>query len=105
MGLFIDIYIVYLFRVLVRALNLLRSRSWPITRGVVLGADCPSKSGYIVAFVTYEYIVDGEKYGAWYEKPFLVSDSAAEYARKFIKGEDFKVRVKPGDPSSSIPDV
>ena len=103
-GLFIDIYIVYLLRILIRAFNLLRSRSWPITSGVVLSADCPGDSLYPLAFVTYEYIVSGEKYGGWYEKPFLLSESAAGYARKFVKGADFRVRVKPGDRSISIPE-
>jgi hypothetical protein len=100
-GLVIDIYVVYLFRIIVRAINLFRSRNWPLTTGRVLSAERPSFSAYFVAAVTYEYVVDGERYGAMYEKPFLESDSAEEYARKFAKGEKFKVRVNPRDPSLS----
>lgn len=103
-GLVIDIYVVYLFRIIVRAVNLFRSRSWPLTTATVLSAECPSFSPYVVAAVTYEYVMDGERYGAMYEKSFLESDSAVEYARKFAKGEEFKVRVNPRDPSLSTPE-
>jgi hypothetical protein len=51
---------------------------------------------------TMEYMVDGAKYAGCYEKPFLVRASGVAYAESFAKGEDFKVRLKPGDPSVSV---
>jgi hypothetical protein len=103
-GLFLDIFVEYLFRVLVRMFELLRSRSWPVAMGTVLSSDCPHAFyGGTVATVYYEYIVDGEKYGAACEKPFIWHDSGTEYADQFVKGVDFKLRLKPGDSSASVP--
>jgi hypothetical protein len=102
-GWFADIFVEYLFRVFVRAVRLLRSRGWPVVVGSVLSADCPRSSyGCTVASVYYEYPVADEKCGAAYEKPFISHDSGVEFAAQFVKGMDFKVRVKPGDPSTSV---
>jgi hypothetical protein len=105
-GWFLDILIEYLFRVSVRAIKLLRSHSWPITKGTVLSASCPRASyGCTVVNVDYEYVVDGVKYADSCEKPFLVYASGEAYAELFVKGEDFKVRLKPGGPSVSVPEA
>jgi hypothetical protein len=101
---FLDIFVEYLFRVFVRGIKLLRSRSWPVTMGTVLSADCPrALYGCTVATVYYEYIVNGEKYGAAFEKPFILYDTGKGYASLLVKGMDFKVRLKPADPSESVP--
>jgi hypothetical protein len=103
-GWFLDIFIEYLFRVIVRAMRLLRSRNWPAAVGIVLRAECPRSSyGCTVASVYYEYPIAGKSIGAAYEKPFISHDSGMEYAAQFVKGVEFKVRVKPGDPSTSVP--
>ncbi len=59
-------------------------------------------NGCTVANIDYEYMVDGVGYVGWYEKPFLVHASGVAYAESLVKGEDFKVRLKPGDPSVSL---
>jgi hypothetical protein len=97
MGWFQDIFVEYLFRAVVRMIELLRSRSWPVAMGTVLSVDCPRAFyGCTVATVYYEYIVDGEK-------PFIWHDSGTEYADQFVKGADLKLRLKPGGPSISVP--
>src|SRR6266852_7653360 len=104
MGWFLNIFVEYLFRVFVRMINLVRSRSWPVVMGTVLSADCPrAVVGCTVATVYYEYVVEGEKYGTAYEKPFIWHDSGKEYADQFVKGVDFKLRLKPVQPSISVP--
>jgi hypothetical protein len=102
-GWFLDILAEYVFRVSVRAIRLLRSHSWPIQEAPVLSARCaPPAYGCTVAEVDYEYVVDGVKYADSYAKPFLWHGSGVEYAGSFVKGQDFKVRLKPGYPSFSI---
>lgn len=59
--------------------------------------------GCTVATVYYEYIVHGEKYGDTFEKPFILHESGAVYAGQFVKGADFKIRVKLDEPTTSIP--
>ena len=94
----------YLFRVSVRAVRLLRSRSWPVAVGTVLSADCPPASyGCTVAYVHYEYPAAGGKHAAVYETPFISPNSGEDFAAKFVKTMGIKVRVKPGDPLTSVP--
>jgi hypothetical protein len=103
-GWFLDIFIEYIFRMFVRAVKLLRSRNWPVVKATLLSAECPHASyGCDVATVYYEYVVKGEKYGAAYDKPFVSHDSGAHYSAQFVKGMDFKVRVKPDNPTMSVP--
>ena len=82
----------------------MRSRNWPVITATISSADCP-RAGYgcTVATVYYEYIVRGEKYGGTFEKPFISYESGAVYAAQFVKGADFKIRVRPHEPTISIP--
>jgi hypothetical protein len=71
---------------------------------MVLSAECsPAGFGCTVATVYYEYIVDGQEYGAAFEKPFIVQESGERFAGSFVKGADFAVRVNPWDPSVTVP--
>jgi hypothetical protein len=101
---FLDIFIEYIFRVSFRAANLMRSRNWPVITATISSADCPHAGyGCTVATVYYEYIVRGEKYGDTFKKPFISYESGAVYAAQFVKGADFKIRVRPHEPTISIP--
>lgn len=110
MGVFLDIFVEYLFRAAVRAIRVLRSRAWPFVQATVLSAECP-RAGYgcTVATVYYEYIVEGQKYGAAFKKPFIVRGSGERFAGEFVKGADlptagrFMVRVSPGNLSVTVP--
>jgi len=80
-GWFVDIYVEYFFRVVVRAVRLARSSDWVVVRSTVLSAECPHAGyGCTVATVYYECVVGGEKYGAAFEKPSIVHDSGARFA-------------------------
>lgn len=102
-GWYLDIFVEYIVRVFLHVVNLVRSRRWPIVKATVLSADCP-RAGYgcTVATVYYEYVVNGEKYGNAFGKPFISHDSGQDYAARFVKGMDFKVRVKPNDAAKSV---
>jgi hypothetical protein len=103
-GWFADVYIEYLFRVIVRAIRVVRSRDWPVSRATVLSAECPRADyGCTVAAVYYEYMVDGRKYGGGFEKPFIVQESGERFAGAFIKGAEFAVRVDPRNSSVTVP--
>src|SRR5271156_5234495 len=103
-GWFVDIYGEVFFRVGVRAVRLARSSDWVVVQGAVLSAECPHAGyGCTVATVYYEYIVGGQKYGAAFEKAFLVHDSGARFAGGFVKGAEFAVRVDPRDSPVTVP--
>jgi hypothetical protein len=99
-----EAYVEYIIRVVVRAANLIRSRRWPIVKATVLSADCLEPGwGCTVATLYYEYVVNGDKYGDTFEKPFVVHESGAEYAALFAKGIGLNIHVKPGEPAKSVP--
>ena len=103
-GWFVDIFVEYIVRVFLHGVNLIRSRRWSIIKATVLSASCqPAGYGCTVAEVCYEYIVNGDRYGDMFGKPFIFSESGKDYASQFVKGMDFKVRVKPDDPTKSVP--
>lgn len=103
-GWFADIFVEYLLRILFHAANLVRSRRWPTVTATVVSADCPlTTTGCTVATVYYEYVVNGEKYGDTFRKPFISRESGKDYAAQFVKGIPFKVRVKPDDSTTSVP--
>jgi hypothetical protein len=96
----------YMIRVVVRGANLIRSRRWPIFKATVVSGDCPEPGwGCTVATLYYEYVVNGDKYGDTFEKPFIEHESGAEYVALFAEGEGIgiKVRVKSSQPAKSIP--
>lgn len=100
---FIDIFVAYLFRVIVRMIKARGSGAWPIETATVISSDCPyARYACDVAVVTYNYRVAGEFYAGVNEKPFIVHRSAEDYVRDFAPGTEFPVRVKPGDPWVSI---
>ncbi len=72
-GFFIDVYIEYLVRAIIRTIQLFRSRSWSVVPATVLSAECElgGPLGCAIATVYYEYIADGQKYGSWYSRPFI----------------------------------
>ena len=99
-----DIFVEYIFRIVFHAANLLRSRRWTVVNATVLSADCPRiSSGCTVTTVYYEYLINGEKYGNWFGRPFISEKSGRDYAALFVKGAQFKVRVKPDDLTKSVP--
>jgi Protein of unknown function (DUF3592) len=101
-GLFLDVFVEYLIRVIGRAIKRRRSRGWPTVRATVASSKCPQSSGCNLAEVTYLYSFNGERYSGTNKKPFLRHDSAAEYIGHFVPSTEFTVRVKPDDPEVSI---
>jgi hypothetical protein len=102
-GLFLDIFIVYVFRMLRRLASLLRSRRWGKEIAAVSDSHL-NDSLYNSVNVEYEYAANGQEYVGSFEKPFILDSSAKAYAEQFARGMEFKIRFKPGDPSVSVAD-
>ena len=102
-GLFLDIYVEFIIRVIVRMFRARGSRSWTILEAKVTGTYCaPGGFGCAVANVTYKYRVDGELYTGTDSNPFVSTDSAKDYLQDHPTGSELLVRVKPGNPESSV---
>jgi hypothetical protein len=103
LGWFLDIIAEYVFRVILRSANLIRTYRWPDQNAKVLIAECPDYVlGCALVKINYEYSVEGKKYDGSYNKPFMVRDYAKIYATELCKRGNIDVRVNPKDPSQSI---
>jgi len=77
-GWFLDVYVTYAIKSLVRFLRMRGSNRWPVTTATVSSASWALGAfGCSVAEVVYTYSVGGSVYGNANEKPFI-SPSLAE---------------------------
>lgn len=103
-GLVLDILLEFLFRSMARILNILCSHTWPVITGSMAGpCFMPAQHSCEVAVIRYQYSVADERYEGVYKEPFLFKNYGEAYLRRFPTGVDHPVRVKPGDPSISVP--
>jgi len=101
-GLYLDVVIEYLIRVIARAIKRRRSRGWTTTKATVVSSACATTSSCDLAEVVYLYRFEGERYSGTNKKPFFSKHSAEDYISHFVAGTEFDVRVKPDDPEVSI---
>ena len=58
--------------------------------------------GGYVAEIIYFYTYQGRYFSGRHEKPYVMLDDAKRYAAGFSKDSKIVVRLKPGDPETSI---
>lgn len=102
-GLFIDIYVEFLFRIVVRFFRARGATRWPIIKAKVTIASCrPGGFGCAVADITYKYRSDGELFTGTDANPFVYTSSAESYLEDHPPGSELLVRVRPGSPGYSV---
>lgn len=102
-GLVLDIYVEFLFRVILRFFKARGSTSWPVVKAKVTSTGCrPGGFGCAVADVAYKYRADGELYTGTDANPFVYTSSARAYLEDHRPGSELLVRVKPGTPCDSV---
>ena len=111
MGLFADVYIgyvlrlfVYMFKTLAGGLRARGSASWQLANACLSSPGLADRGFWAcpTAEITYTYRYNGELYSDIYERPFLLLNSATEYALRFRVGDVIVVRIKPGKPDVSV---
>lgn len=95
---FLDVVIIYLFREFTHAIKFVRSRSWPDSKAFVMSAVSEGS----LAKIYYQYTLDGQNYADEHVKPFFMVGLAKEYAHNLQRGDELRVRVKPGEPRISV---
>jgi hypothetical protein len=97
LGLFADLYLVYLFKILVRWAKFYGSQHWPSAEGIVTSTPSPSTPvwGCRTVEIPYEYRVNGELYTGLHEEPFLLMDSLTKYAAQFTARSKLVIRTRP----------
>lgn len=104
-GLFLDVVVEFVVRVVLRMVRLFRSKSWPTVTGkVITSVYQKADTGCDVAEVHYNYQVDGEYYSGKYVNPFVSNMHGVDYVARFPPGTEIVLRVKPGKPSISVMD-
>ena len=102
-GWFVDIYVEYLFRIMVRLFKTCGKGTWPVVEGTVTDSDCPASAlGCPVAEIYYKYVVAGELYTGIHEKAFILLSSAEHYAHQLAAGAHLKVRLDPTSAAISV---
>lgn len=103
MGLFLDVYVAYVFTTLLRIWRARGSDTWSKYAATV-GSASSRRAGFgcSTVEVVYTYILEDSTYGGMYEKPFISPDSAESFASQFPIGSKLVVRVKPGEPGVSL---
>jgi hypothetical protein len=101
-GLVLDIYAIYLIRVLIRAVRRLGSQNWPLITATVDGVCGDVDLHYKSVELLYVYELSGATFSGRSAKPFLWSESAKAYVTRFPEGSSLMVRVKPGFPEISV---
>ena len=102
-GWFVDIFIEWLIRMIVKDVRTLKSTSWPVVTATVTSTRC-DRAGYgcHLADVHFDYSWDEKGFSGLHEEPFMMLDSGEEYARRFPEGTKIRVRVKPSDPEVTV---
>ena len=102
-GLVLDLYVVYLIKLVIWAFRMRGSGKWPITTAVVFFIDEQAATpSYPTGRVVYSYDVDGESFDGENSKPFLWSKSAQRYIARFPEKSRITIRLKPADPKTSV---
>jgi hypothetical protein len=102
-GLVLDYYVVYLVKLLIRVIKMRGSSKWPVTIATITDTDpFYGDKAYPTAEVAYSYEVDGSPFEGSDKKPFVLLDSAKGYVTHFRPQSQVKIRVKPGNPSTTV---
>lgn len=102
-GLFLDIFVLYVVRVLIRFWKQRGTSGWVLQQANIECISRPlSAWGCPVAEIVYLYTIGDETYSGSDSIPFIWRSSAEDYVRRHPEGSTLLVRVKPDDPSISV---
>ncbi len=100
-GWYVDILVVYLFRVAVRSFKARGSAGWIVCNATVTGSRYLSNTCDVVE-ITYLYTVDDEPFTGISQEPFLSSTLAKQQAAWFSACSKIVVRVDPAAHNTSV---
>ena len=72
-GLFVDIFVEWIVRMIAKLVNRVRSSSWPQVQGIVTAVRC-ERAGYgcHLADVHFDYEYQGAEFSGLHEEPFIM---------------------------------
>lgn len=105
-GLFVDIFVAYLVRILYQAWRRLGTSTWDLREAKVVSISRPPAAyGCPVVELVYSYEAGDRTCWGSADIPFIWRSSADDYVRKHAAESLLAVRVKPDDPDvSTLPE-
>ena|SRR5947199_5656145 len=102
-GWFLDIWVMYVLRALLRMWKRRGTSHWERRQAHVASiAFEPRVWGCDVVEIVYVYKIEGETYSATESVPFLWKSSAEDYIRRNPKDSMLHIRVNPSEPGVSV---
>jgi hypothetical protein len=109
LGLFLDIYLAYVFRAVVYVFKAVahwlgsrKSEQWPLANATITAPPLEPPGHSRTVELVYSYRFHGELYTGLHEEPFLLKDSMADYITRFAIGNSIVVRVNAHEPEISV---
>ena len=103
MGLFLDIHVEYLVRVIIRFFKHWNATSWRIVAAKITTTNYRQGGiGCAVADVSYKYEIESRAYTGTNSLPFISDRSAKDYVEHYTPGSEIVIRVKPDDLEFSV---
>jgi len=102
-GLVVDVFVVYLIRVLVRKWRQRGTSVWEPKKTRIASISRRLMAwGCPIVELVYVYKVDDKTFSGMESIPFLWGSSAEDYVRRNPPESSLTIRVKPGEPEISI---
>jgi hypothetical protein len=102
-GWYLDIFVEWLVRMVVKIVRRINSHSWPIV-GAVVTAAVYSRAGYgcDTTDLHFDYSFEGQDFSGLHEEPFIMGARAKDFALDYAVGAIINVRVKPSRPDVTV---
>src|SRR5215467_912231 len=99
---FLKTFACYVSGSVVRLIKTLGSGVWPLEYATVSSSSRSAVYGGPIARITYTYRHQGRLFTGQHAKSFLLQSSAEQYAATYPVGSTIFVRIKPGQPITTI---
>ncbi len=102
-GFVIDVYIEFLFRMIVNLIRRIGTSNWPVFTAIVSKSERRKPGmGCTVIVIDYKYRIADKRYEGTHKEPFFFDNYAEAYLRRFPGGAEFPVRINSKDQSRSV---
>jgi hypothetical protein len=102
-GIFVDVFVSYVYRSVSRRFRARNGATWPsLVAEVKSSTSFRGGFGCAAAMIVYTYVIDEHTFAGANEVPFISPSSAETYASNFPAGSNVIVRIDPQDPNKSI---
>jgi hypothetical protein len=101
---FCELYVEFFARLIIKFARRLGTRDWRSFNATVTSSELKrSWTGCLLVVIRCRYRNADKRFEKTFKQPFVNSNYAEAYLRRYPGGSDLPVLVRPNDPSSFIP--